>query len=64
VGPKDVENGTVVVARRDNGAKEVVPQGNVADVVIERLADIQKALLEKVSLSFLFYFRYLFLKNQ
>jgi len=47
VGPKDVENGTVVVARRDTGAKEVVKQAELADAVLRLLDDIQAALLVK-----------------
>jgi len=49
VGPKDVENKVVVLARRDTGAKETVPQDKVAEVVLERLQDIQKSLLERAT---------------
>jgi hypothetical protein len=43
-----VENGSVVVARRDTGTKEFVPLGNFIEVVKQRLADIQAGLLERV----------------
>jgi len=49
VGPKDVEGGVCVLARRDNGAKEVVKQGELAEVVSQRLTEIQAALLEKAT---------------
>jgi prolyl-tRNA synthetase len=47
VGPKDVETGNAVVARRDNGAKETVSQANVPDYVLTKLTEIQQALLER-----------------
>jgi prolyl-tRNA synthetase len=47
VGPKDIENNQVVLARRDNGAKAIVSMDDLETKVAETLADIQKGLLEK-----------------
>ncbi|WP_100612443.1 proline--tRNA ligase [Confluentibacter lentus] len=47
IGPKDLENGTVEIARRDTLTKDVVPLINLTDVVENLLADIQKALFKK-----------------
>ena len=46
VGGRDVENGTVELARRDTGDKTTVPQDGIAEVVRETLGTIQTALLE------------------
>jgi len=47
IGPRDLENGTVEVARRDTLTKEIVPMGGV-DVYIENLLkQIQDDLFEK-----------------
>ncbi len=47
VGPRDFENGTVEVARRDTLTKEVMPQEGIADRVEALLADIQRNIFEK-----------------
>src|SRR5690606_15169254 len=47
IGPKDIENGTVELARRDTLTKEVMPLSNLTVVVWDLLADIQKALFKK-----------------
>lgn len=47
IGPKDLENGTVEIARRDTLTKEVVPMDNLIAVVENLLADMQKALFQK-----------------
>jgi len=47
VGPKDVENKTVVICRRDSGEKETIQQAEIADKVKTRLDDIQKAIFAK-----------------
>jgi len=47
VGPKDCENGTAVICRRDNGAKQVVAQAQLFEEVTKVLDDIQKSLLER-----------------
>ncbi|WP_100615977.1 proline--tRNA ligase [Confluentibacter citreus] len=47
IGPKDLENGTVEIARRDTLTKDVVPVGSLTEVVENLLADIQKALFKK-----------------
>jgi prolyl-tRNA synthetase len=47
IGPKDLENGTVEIARRDTLTKEVVSLYNLIEVVETLLQDIQKALFKK-----------------
>jgi prolyl-tRNA synthetase len=52
VGPKDVEKGTVALARRDKPGREgksFVPQSGLAVEVTNLLADIQKSLLERAT---------------
>lgn len=47
VGPKDLEKGTVEVARRDTLSKEFVSQDNVVDYVKNLLDEIQKNIFNK-----------------
>lgn len=47
VGPRDLENGTVEMARRDIQTKEVVPIEGIATVLHELLETIQTAIFEK-----------------
>ncbi len=47
VGTRDMENGTVELARRDTQTKETVPQSGLADRVEQLLADIQHAIYAK-----------------
>jgi prolyl-tRNA synthetase len=50
IGPKDVQKGTVVLARRDRPGKEgksFVPQAGLTDAVNQLLVLIQKALYER-----------------
>jgi len=48
LGPKDFENSTICIARRDTGAKEFgITYDKLADKLGEVLDDIQKNLLEK-----------------
>ncbi|MEJ2550268.1 MAG: proline--tRNA ligase [Anaerolineales bacterium] len=50
IGPKDVEKGTVALARRDRPGREgkqVVPQENLAHAVAELLDDVQKSIFER-----------------
>jgi prolyl-tRNA synthetase len=50
VGPKDVEKGTVALARRDKPGREgksFVPQVGISDTVIALLAEIQQALYDR-----------------
>lgn len=47
IGPKDLENSTIEIARRDTLTKEVVPMDNLIAVVENLLADMQKALFQK-----------------
>ncbi|MCU9614754.1 proline--tRNA ligase [Caldibacillus lycopersici] len=47
VGPKDIENGQVVLVRRDTGEKSFVPMNQLETVVTELLDDIQRNLFTK-----------------
>jgi prolyl-tRNA synthetase len=47
VGPRDLDSGTVVIARRDTGDKETVPVDQVVARIPELLADMQSSLFEK-----------------
>ncbi|CAM3986954.1 proline--tRNA ligase [Flavobacterium sinopsychrotolerans] len=47
VGPKDLENGTFEVARRDTLSKEVVFKDGIAIYISDLLVQIQKELFEK-----------------
>lgn len=48
LGPKDYENSTICIVRRDNGAKEFgITYDKLADKLHEVLEDIQKGLFEK-----------------
>ena len=52
IGPKDVEKGTVALARRDRPGREgksFIPQSGIAMVVQDVLVDIQKSLLERAT---------------
>jgi prolyl-tRNA synthetase len=51
MGPRDMENGTVAVVRRDTGAKEIVPVEQVPDLVERLLVQIQADML-KAALDF------------
>ncbi len=45
LGPRDVASGNIVLKRRDTGAKEVVPQAEIAACLPAALADMQNSLL-------------------
>ncbi|QAA81657.1 proline--tRNA ligase [Aequorivita sp. H23M31] len=47
IGPKDIEKGTVELARRDTLTKEFVAKHDVVDKVISLMAEIQNNLFEK-----------------
>ncbi|MGF1555007.1 proline--tRNA ligase [Paucihalobacter sp.] len=47
IGPKDLANNTVEVARRDNLSKSIVPLENISELIENSLADIQVSLFEK-----------------
>jgi prolyl-tRNA synthetase len=47
MGPRDLMNGTVEVARRDNLTKEVVPVNGIADTIEKLLTDIQENIFSK-----------------
>jgi len=52
VGPKDVEKGTIAMARRDKPGKEgksFVPQAGLTAEVADLLTDIQESLLERAT---------------
>lgn len=47
VGPKDIENGTFEVARRDTLTKEVVAKNNITSYIEQLLEQIQKEMFNK-----------------
>ena len=47
IGPKDIENKTLEIARRDTLTKSTVPQDDVATTISSLLVDIQKQLFDK-----------------
>src|SRR5690606_12646698 len=47
IGPKDIEKGQVVLARRDTRAKMSASRDGVADHVAALLDEVQRALLER-----------------
>src|SRR5690554_3684817 len=47
IGPRDVQNDSVEVARRDTGEKEIVPQAGLADRIGTLLEDIQQNLFDR-----------------
>lgn len=47
IGPKDLEKGSVELARRDTLSKEVVPQDNVVEKVKGLMIEIQENLFER-----------------
>jgi len=47
VGPRDIENGTVELARRDTLTKEIVNQDEIVDTVDKLLTEIQDSLFNK-----------------
>lgn len=47
IGPRDMENGTVEVARRDTKEKEILQQGDIANKVEHLLENIQSNLYQK-----------------
>lgn len=47
VGPRDIANGTVEIARRDTLTKEVIRQENITDHIVNLLKDIQAGIFMK-----------------
>jgi prolyl-tRNA synthetase len=47
LGPRDMENGTIELARRDTLTKEVVSQEGVADRIVALLDEIQNNIFQK-----------------
>ncbi|HEY8404883.1 MAG TPA: proline--tRNA ligase [Flavobacteriales bacterium] len=50
IGPKDLENGTIEIARRDTGAKTTIPQEGAAAYIEQLLQDIQDNLYNQALL--------------
>jgi prolyl-tRNA synthetase len=44
IGPKDMENGTLEIARRDKGTKETIAQSSAVHHIVQLLKDIQENL--------------------
>ena len=47
IGPKDIENNTVEIARRDTLSKEIVHRDNVSETIVQLMDEIQKSLFQK-----------------
>jgi prolyl-tRNA synthetase len=47
IGNRDIENGTIELARRDTRTKESMPFEGIAEVVVNTLEDIQAAIYQK-----------------
>ena len=50
IGPRDLENNTIEIARRDNLSKEVISIDTIEDYIQKLLIDIQNNLFEKARL--------------
>jgi prolyl-tRNA synthetase len=50
IGPKDMENGTIEIARRDTGAKTTIPQEGAAEYIQNLLQEIQDNLFNQALL--------------
>ncbi|MFY0601046.1 MAG: proline--tRNA ligase [Cyclobacteriaceae bacterium] len=49
IGPRDLENGTVEIARRDTKEKQVIAKDDIVNHITDLLDDIQKKIFEKAS---------------
>ena len=47
IGPKDLENGTFELARRDTLTKEIIAKDKVVDIVVDLMDEIQKNMFVK-----------------
>ena len=47
IGPRDIEQGTIEIARRDNLTKEVLPIDNIEENIVKLLDDIQSNIYNK-----------------
>ena len=47
IGPRDIENGTIEVARRDTMSKEVINAGSVTEYIENLMPEIQKNIFSK-----------------
>jgi prolyl-tRNA synthetase len=47
IGPRDIENGTVELARRDTLEKKVMPREGIANYIYELLEEIQQGIYQK-----------------
>jgi prolyl-tRNA synthetase len=49
LGPKDMQNESVMSVRRDNGAKEAIPWKQLSSRMPEVLVEMQKAMFDRAS---------------
>jgi len=47
IGPRDLENGTVEIARRDTLTKETMPMEGIEDKLVDLMDEIQKSLFDR-----------------
>ncbi|MFM9985965.1 MAG: proline--tRNA ligase [Flavobacteriales bacterium] len=47
IGPKDMENGTIEIARRDTGEKKTISQDGAVEVIAQLMTDIQENLFNQ-----------------
>lgn len=47
IGPRDIKNNQVVIARRDNGEKTILSMDNLNENIQKQLEDVQKSLFNK-----------------
>ena len=47
IGPRDMQNGTIEVARRDTLSKQIMPQEDIANYIENLLVDIQENIYQK-----------------
>ena len=47
IGPRDIENGTVELARRDTLSKETIARENIDALIADKLEEIQKSIFNK-----------------
>jgi prolyl-tRNA synthetase len=47
IGPRDLQNNTIEVVRRDTLTKEIIPVNNINDYIPQLLEDIQSAIFQK-----------------
>ena len=47
IGPKDLENGTIEIARRDTGEKKTIAQAGAVEIIEKLMSDIQENLFNQ-----------------